>query len=473
MTRPRAAVRFEDHLYVTALRDDGDQLYRVDASGQVDGAWPTLGEPAVARDGSTIAWLERRGADRLVLHRGAERQRIDRTARIVGIAGEVVVLNASDGVWVTNLRSTPRRLTGLRVATSVADDGLVAGVSEDGVVVVDLLGRVQWSSPDWQPGSLSPDGRYVVAVGATRTRLVNAVLDARTGTLVREIDWVVACAGRARRALGGPGDRPRPGRRPGRERHPADLRDRRRGHPRDPAHVGRRDRHVPLPVRDPVMTGFAAWLDAREPALRRAVHALTGDAARTRALVRDAAVAAAASGHTDVARLEEAARATVASGLPPTPAGSDEPVIWDYLSTLEPRERVDVVLALLDEEPRLRPGGRRPGRAAPRRPGAGAGPHARRAGTTGRRQPTGPHDVRRRRRRTPPATRPHGGSARCWPPRRSPRSRSRRSRSPAAACPDPRTRPDPRRHRRSAPASDRRASRSRRRGCCRPTSGGS
>ena len=189
VTRPRAAVRFQDHLYVTALRDDGDQLYRVDASGQVDAAWPTLGEPAVARDGSTIAWLERRGADRLVLHRGAERQRIDRTARIVGVAGEVVVLNASDGVWVTNLRSTPRRLTGLRVATSVADEGIVAGISEDGAVLVDLLGRVLWSSPDWQPGPLSPDGRYVVAVGATRTRLVNAVLDARDGSLVREFDW--------------------------------------------------------------------------------------------------------------------------------------------------------------------------------------------------------------------------------------------------------------------------------------------
>ena len=187
--RPRAAVRFEDDVYVTTPRDAGDQLYRVDASGQIDGAWPTLGEPAVAPDGSTMAWLERRGADRLVLHRGAERQQIDRTARIVGIAGEVVVLNASDGVWVTNLRSTPRRLTGLRVATSVADDGLVAAVSEDGAVVVDLLGRVQWSSPDWQPGALSPDGRYLVAVGATRTRLVNAVLDARTGALVREIDW--------------------------------------------------------------------------------------------------------------------------------------------------------------------------------------------------------------------------------------------------------------------------------------------
>ena len=35
------------------------------------------------------------------------------------------------------------------------------------------------------------------------------------------------------------------------------------------------------------MTDFAAWLDAREPALRRAVHALTGDAVRTRTLVRD------------------------------------------------------------------------------------------------------------------------------------------------------------------------------------------
>ena len=101
----------------------------------------------------------------------------------------MVVLNASDGVWVTNLRSTPRRLTGLRVATSVTDDGLVAGVSDDGGVVVDLLGRVQWSSPNWQPGPLSPDGRYVFAVGATRTRMVNAVLDARTGNLVREIDW--------------------------------------------------------------------------------------------------------------------------------------------------------------------------------------------------------------------------------------------------------------------------------------------
>ena len=40
------------------------------------------------------------------------------------------------------------------------------------------------------------------------------------------------------------------------------------------------------------MTGFPAWLDAREPALRRAVHALTGDADRTRILVREAAVAA-------------------------------------------------------------------------------------------------------------------------------------------------------------------------------------
>ena len=107
----------------------------------------------------------------------------------------MVVLNASDGVWVTNLRSTPRRLTGLRVATSVADDGLVAAVSADGAVVVDLLGRLQWSSRNWQPGALSPDGRYVVAVGATRTRLVNAVLDARTGALVREIDWASPAPG--------------------------------------------------------------------------------------------------------------------------------------------------------------------------------------------------------------------------------------------------------------------------------------
>ena len=99
------------------------------------------------------------------------------------------------------------------------------------------------------------------------------------------------------------------------------------------------------------MTAFATWLEAREPALRRAVHALTGDAGSTRTLVRDAAVAAATSGHTDPSRLEEAALARVASGLPPTPADTGEPVIWDYLSSLEPRDRIDAVLALLDEEP--------------------------------------------------------------------------------------------------------------------------
>ncbi len=99
------------------------------------------------------------------------------------------------------------------------------------------------------------------------------------------------------------------------------------------------------------MTAFTAWLEAREPVLRRAAYALTGDAARTRSLVREAAVAASASGHADGLLLEDAARATLASELPPTPAGSDEPVVWDYLSTLEPRDRVDAVLALLDAEP--------------------------------------------------------------------------------------------------------------------------
>ena len=197
---------------------------------------------------------------------------------------------------MTDLRSTPRRLTGLRVATSVADDGLVAAVSEDGAVVVDLLGRVQWSSPDWQPGALSPDGRYLVAVGATRTRLVNAVLDARTGDLVREIDWVS----------------PAPGVLDVRWEDPetvlvlavdqgesailriavADG----RGQPSYPAHVGRRGRHLPLPVREPMMTAFAAWLEAREPVLRRAAHVLIGDAAAPGASAQ-AAVAASASGH--------------------------------------------------------------------------------------------------------------------------------------------------------------------------------
>ena len=91
------------------------------------------------------------------------------------------------------------------------------------------------------------------------------------------------------------------------------------------------------------MTGFPAWLDAREPALRRAVHALTGDADRTRILVREAAVAASTSRLTDAARLEEVARAAVTSGLPPTRPDSDEPVIWDYLSSLEARQRLDAI----------------------------------------------------------------------------------------------------------------------------------
>ncbi len=99
------------------------------------------------------------------------------------------------------------------------------------------------------------------------------------------------------------------------------------------------------------MTDFAAWLEAREPALRQTAYALTGDAARSRSLVREAAVAASASVHTEGSSLEDAARTAMASELPPTPAGSDEPVVWDYLSSLEPRDRVDAVLGLLDAAP--------------------------------------------------------------------------------------------------------------------------
>ncbi|GAA2119544.1 hypothetical protein [Nocardioides bigeumensis] len=188
---PGVAVRRGRHVFVTNLLSAGDEhLVRVAWSGAEVGRAPTVGEPVVSADRSALAWLRRHGDGRVDVRLGALSQQVDPSSVLAGMAHRHVVLNADDGVWVTDLRSPPWRLTGLREATAVSRTGLVSAVADaGGGAVVDLEGRVQWTSPDWLPGPISPDGRRVIAAGATRARLVHAFLDARTGRLVREVHW--------------------------------------------------------------------------------------------------------------------------------------------------------------------------------------------------------------------------------------------------------------------------------------------
>jgi hypothetical protein len=189
---PGVAVRQGRNVFVTdLLAVDGEQeLVRVAWSGAERGRTATVGDPAVSADRSALAWLQRNGDGSVEVRLGALRQQVDPTSTLVGLAAGHVVLNADDGVWVTDLRSPPWRLTDLRSATSVSRAGLISAVTtHGGGAVVDLEGRVLWASSAWLPGPISPDGRHVVAAGATRARLVHAFLDVETGTLVHEVDW--------------------------------------------------------------------------------------------------------------------------------------------------------------------------------------------------------------------------------------------------------------------------------------------
>jgi DNA-directed RNA polymerase specialized sigma24 family protein len=191
--RPGSATAYRGHVWVTDL--SSDTLRRVDPRGREVGSWPTAGDPVVS--GATFAWVERpRHAGPVsahLIHRGPQRQRAPGDVRLAGLVRGRVVYNSGGRAWITDLEHPPAVLPSLATAWGVDGTGLaVSGVTRDGDgVVIDVgTGRVRWRTPYWHPGPFSPDGRHVLAVGATRARIVHAVLDAHRGSMVTEIDWM-------------------------------------------------------------------------------------------------------------------------------------------------------------------------------------------------------------------------------------------------------------------------------------------
>jgi hypothetical protein len=112
-------------------------------------------------------------------------------AQLVGFVSDGVVFTggASGAVgYIDN--GTRHTVPGLSEAdTSASGSDLIGGLAPDGVSgrVVDLEGRVQWTS-SWLPNAFSPDGRYVAAVLAPDGEGTDlAILDARTGDVVSQV----------------------------------------------------------------------------------------------------------------------------------------------------------------------------------------------------------------------------------------------------------------------------------------------
>jgi hypothetical protein len=181
-------------------------LVRYDADGTEVAAWATAGRPVSSGDGALVAWTsfvvpETGETGPTLVHRAstsADRRELTQELdldqpSVVGLVGDLVVLQGgfgTGGAWVTDLASPPRRLDALDRATDASSaQGLVAGEVEGGALgrVVDVAtGEVLWERRGVSVGAFSPDGRLAVTTRSDDG--VRAIVDARTGAEVAEID---------------------------------------------------------------------------------------------------------------------------------------------------------------------------------------------------------------------------------------------------------------------------------------------
>lgn len=181
-------------------------LTRYDADGREVASWATTGGPVSSSDSSLVAWTSYAAPESgttapTLVHLGSstntdpERTQeidLDRPS-VVGLLGDEVVVQPAfaAGVWVTDLDSSPRRISGLDRATDVsAAQRLVAGsVDDSGVVgrVVDAAtGVVVWERRGVIVGSFSPDGRYALTTQTKGGQ--REIVEALTGAPVAEVE---------------------------------------------------------------------------------------------------------------------------------------------------------------------------------------------------------------------------------------------------------------------------------------------
>jgi hypothetical protein len=192
--------RYDGSLLVAdALYFEGTNGLRIVEGERVEEIEPcTSGGGAVSRDGSQAAWAtfacpESGLPAPTVLHRRSAAGTISQEipvdsmnplTAVAGLLGEDVIYDVGSrgGVFVTDLRSEPRPVDGLRWVASVDEVGhRVAGAAgPDGRrgVVVDLSGRHhQWRTGRTRLGPFNPSGTAIVGCSG-RTW---AVRDAATG----------------------------------------------------------------------------------------------------------------------------------------------------------------------------------------------------------------------------------------------------------------------------------------------------
>jgi hypothetical protein len=180
-------------------------LHLIGSDGTEQQSWCSAGTPVVGADQMLTSWVTYDCSEGEpvsgVLHRGISTgmgegettQPVDRSVQLVGQVGDRLVLTSmfgDGGAWITDLQQEPHPIPGLTGVTSVDQArGLVGGRvgRGDGAIVDPATGAVQARLPGWVPLSFSPDGRYVVAVGAAGRSGRIGLLDASSGREVRRL----------------------------------------------------------------------------------------------------------------------------------------------------------------------------------------------------------------------------------------------------------------------------------------------